>query len=312
MGPAPSVEPLGDLAEACAPLLGRCRFPEPGTKVTCAVSGGADSLALLALAVAAGCRPDAVHVDHGLRPGSAAEADVVAAAARRFGATFRTERVHVAPGGNLEARARAARHAVLPDDALYGHTADDQAETVVLNLLRGAGVDGLAGIRADPRHPILALRRHETRSLCERLGLEPVHDPSNDDPRHRRNRVRQEVLPLLDDVAGRDLVPVLGRQAELLREVADLLAAQTDLIDPTDSRLLAAAPPALARVALRRWLRSCDPEGHPPDAATVDRVLAVVRGVAVATDVGGGWRVARTAGRLRLEPPGVGHGGRAH
>jgi tRNA(Ile)-lysidine synthase len=300
---APATAPVEDLAEACGPLLARCRFPAPGTAVTCAVSGGSDSLSLLALAVAAGCRATAVHVDHGLRPGSADEAGAVAEMAARLGASFRSERVQVDPGPNLEARARAARHGVLPDDVLFGHTADDQAETVLLNLLRGAGLDGLAGIRADGRHPILALRRDETRALCARLGLSPLDDPSNRDPRHRRNRVRAEVLPLLDEVAERDLVPVLARQAELLREVADLLVSQAELIDPTDAHKLAAAPAALARVVVRTWLRSCDRDQHPPDAATVDRVLSVARGDAVATDVGGGWRVARSRGRLRLEPP---------
>ena len=94
--------------------LARTTFPAAGTPVVCAVSGGADSLALLALSVAAGCPATAVHVDHGLRPGSAAEADVVEAAAAALGARFRRERVDVGDGPNLEARARAARHAVLP------------------------------------------------------------------------------------------------------------------------------------------------------------------------------------------------------
>jgi tRNA(Ile)-lysidine synthase len=228
---------------------------------------------------------------------------VVADIAGRLGAAFRAERVRVEPGPNLEARARAARRAAMPADTLLGHTADDQAETVLLNLLRGAGLDGLAGIRADARHPILMLRRHETHGLCEGLGFVPVEDPSNADPRHRRNRVRAEVLPLLDDVAERDLVPILARQAGLLREVVDLLALQGGLLDPTDAAVLTAAPPPLARVAVRGWLRDRNPERHPPDAATVERVLAVARLEDRATDVGGGWRVARTAGRLRLEPP---------
>ncbi|HEX5365549.1 MAG TPA: ATP-binding protein, partial [Acidimicrobiales bacterium] len=123
------------------------------------MSGGADSLALLVLAARAGCRVTAVHVDHGLRPGSAGEADVVRAVAADVGAGFRAERVEVAPGPDLEARARAARYAVLPPGALTGHTADDQAETVLLNLIRGAGLEGLAGMRADQRRPLLALRR---------------------------------------------------------------------------------------------------------------------------------------------------------
>jgi len=278
-------------------LLARTTFPAPGTDVTCAVSGGADSLALLVLACSAGCRVTAVHVDHALRPGSAAEADVVAAAAERWGATFRAERVVVEPGPNLEARARAARFAVLPSDVLTGHTADDQAETLLLNLLRGAGLDGLTGM-GPGRHPIIGLRRAETRALCAEVGFTPAHDPSNDDTAFRRNRVRHELLPLLDDVAQRDVAAVLARQADLLREEAALLDALAEAIDPTDARALAAAPAPLARRAVRAWLRGA----YPPDAAAVERVLAVARGEATATEVGGGQRVARTGQRLRLEP----------
>jgi tRNA(Ile)-lysidine synthase len=275
-----------------------------------AVSGGADSLALLALAVGAGLRVTAVHVDHALRPGSAEEADVVADAARRFGAGFRSVRAPVEPGPNLEARARAARRGALPAGAMTGHTLDDQAETVLLNLLRGAGADGLAGMRAGPGKPLLALRRAETAALCAELGLDPVVDPTNTDTALRRNAVRALVLPLLDDVAGRDVAPLLARTAALAAADADLLAAQAAELEPTDAAALAAAPPALARRAVRRWLTR--PGAHyRPEAATVERVLAVARGEARATEVGDGRRVARTAGRLRLErstPGDVGHG----
>jgi tRNA(Ile)-lysidine synthase len=269
------------------------------------VSGGADSLALLALAAEAGCAVTAVHVDHGLRPGSAGEAEVVRAAGERFGARFVALRVEVPPGPNLEARARAARYAALPAGALTGHTADDQAETVLLNLVRGAALDGLAGM--DPaRRPLRRLRRSETRGLCAALGLAPAADPSNEDPAFRRNRVRHELLPLLSAIAERDVVPVLARQADLARDDARVLDDLAAALDPTDARALAAAPAALARRAVRAWLRAGGPGGeerHPPDAAAVARVLAVARGEAVACEVAGGWRVARTAGRLRLEPP---------
>ncbi|MCD9624651.1 tRNA lysidine(34) synthetase TilS [Rhabdothermincola salaria] len=289
-------------------LLGRCRFPPPGAELCCGVSGGADSLALLALAVRAGCVVTAVHVDHGLRSGSDTEADVVADAARRLGAGFRAERVEVAPGSNLEARARAARHAVLGSRAALGHTADDQAETVLVNLLRGAALDGLAGMRPGPRHPILALRRADTHALCAALGLDPVHDPSNTDPAFVRNRVRHELLPLMADIGGRDPVPLLARQADVLRTVADHLGDEAAGVDPTDAVALRRAPVPVAVEALRRWLRTTSAEGHPPDAATVERVMAVARGENRATDVGGGWRVARTQRRLRLDAP-EGHGG---
>jgi tRNA(Ile)-lysidine synthase len=281
-------------------LLDRCAFPAAGTAVTCAVSGGADSLALLVLAVDAGLDVTAVHVDHGLRAGSGSEAAVVRGAAERFGAAFRAERVLVGDGPNLEARARAARYGVLPADVCTGHTADDQAETVVLNLLRGAAGTGLAGMRRGVRRPLLGLRRSETVALCASVGLAPVVDPSNADPRFRRNRVRHEVLPLLEDVAGRDVVPVLCRQADLLRDEADLLAVLAAEIDPTDARALREAPVALARLAVRAWMRNGPAANHPPDAATVERVLDVARLDAAATDVGAGWRVTRSGGVLRL------------
>jgi tRNA(Ile)-lysidine synthase len=276
------------------------------------VSGGADSLALLVLAVDAGCVVTAVHVDHGLRAGSAEEADVVQAAAARFGAGFRSLTAHVTPGPNLEARARRARYDALPPGALTGHTADDQAETVLLNLLRGAGLDGLAGM-APARRPIRDLRRAETHGLCSALGLAPVADPSNDDPGFRRNRVRHEALPLLAEVAGRDLVPILARQADLARDEAAALDELARAIDVTDAKALATAPRALARRAVRAWLRHAGPGGterYPPDAAAVDRTLAVARGEAVACELAGGWRVARRDNRLRIEPPADGGGPR--
>jgi len=271
--------------------------------VTCAVSGGADSLALMVLAVEAGCVVTAVHVDHGLREGSALEADGVRQAAERFGAQFRAERVVVEEGANLEARARAARFAALPPDVLTGHTADDQAETVLLNMMRGTGLEGLAGMHPDARHPILSLRRAETKALCDALSLVPFEDPSNTDPSHRRNRVRGDLLPLLDDIAERDVTPLLVRLANHAREAVDHLTIEAGSLDPTDARALSSAAPAVARMAIRGWLRAIDDEAHPPDAATVARVLAVARAESIATDVGAGWRVARTEGRLRLEPP---------
>src|SRR5579871_5597921 len=117
MAPVPSgglrlLRSLGDLE---ASLLGRASFPPPGTQVALAVSGGPDSMALLVLAVGAGCEATAFHVDHGLRHGSAEEAVLVARAAERLGAGFVSLAVAVAEGPNLEARARTARFSILPE-----------------------------------------------------------------------------------------------------------------------------------------------------------------------------------------------------
>ncbi len=258
---------------------------------------------MLVLAVASGCRATAYHVDHGLRAGSSGEAAVVAEAAERLRAGFVSLRVEVAPGPNLEARAREARFAVLPSGAATGHTADDQAETVLVNLLRGAGPSGLAGMRPGARHPILGLRRSETRALVVSLGLSVVEDPTNSDPRHQRNRIRHELLPLAGEVARRDLVPVLARQAALIADDADLLEQLARSVDPGDARALVTAPAPLARRAVRRWVRELSGTGYPPDAAAVDRVLAVARGEVLACELPGGLRIRRSKGRLLASAP---------
>lgn len=278
-------------------LLARCTFPTPGTAVTCAFSGGADSSALVVLADRAGCRVTALHVDHGLRPSSGAEADQAERIARQLGVSFELRTVRIEPGPNLESRARAARIGALPPGSLTGHTADDQAETVLINLLRGAGADGLAAMEPGTTKPLLALRRAETRSVCDALELDVVADPSNSDPRFVRNRVRAELLPLLDDIAGRDVAALLARTADVLREDSGLLDRLAADIDPTDAKAVAAAEPALARRALRTFIGG---DGYPPDVATLTRALDVARGVRRACDLGGGRRLERHQQRLQI------------
>jgi tRNA(Ile)-lysidine synthase len=284
-------------------LLARCSFPPSGTSVDCAYSGGADSTALLVLALGAGCLVRAVHVDHGLRPESAAEAAAAGALAARLGVSCEVVPVDVALGANLEARARDARHAALPAGALTGHTADDRAETMLINLLRGTGVDGLTALGPAPTRPILTLRRTETRAVCAGHGLEPVHDRSNDDGRFVRNRVRAELLPLMADIAGRDVVSLLERMATVLADDAELAAGAAAGIDATDARALAAASPALARRAIRAWLLGTLPAGYPPDRASVERVLQVALGDHLACELSGGIRVERHHQRLRVVAP---------
>jgi tRNA(Ile)-lysidine synthase len=284
-------------------VLGRCRFPDPAHgPVTLAVSGGADSAALAVLARAAGLDGVVVHVDHGLRPESAAEAAVVGRLAADLGFGFSSVRVEVPPGSDLEARARRARYSVLPPGVLTGHTMDDQAETVLLNLMRGAALDGLSGMRSAPvRRPLLGLRRADTVEVCRRTGFAPLVDPTNADPRFRRNRVRSELLPLLDRIAERDVVTVLARQAALLAEDGDLLEHMASVLDPTDVVALRAAPGPLARRALRAWLRGGDGQ-HPPSSSELGRVMDVLEGRRRACQISGGRSVSRRAGRLTLTP----------
>ena len=277
-------------------LLTKCTFAPSNTSMHCAVSGGADSIALLVLAAAHSTDVTAWHVDHGLRDGSSAEAQIVHDIALALGAKFESRTVAIEAGSNLEARAREARFAVLPADVATGHTADDQAETVLVNLLRGAGMRGLSGMQGGHQHPILQLRRTDTVALCDALGISVFHDPSNDDDRFQRNRIRHEVLPLLQSISQRDVVSVIARQAELVRDDDALLDELASAIDPTDAKAIAAAPQALARRALRMWLA----HPYPPDLATVERVLCVARGETPGCDIGGGRQVKRSQQRLKI------------
>jgi tRNA(Ile)-lysidine synthase len=280
-------------------LLSRCTFPTSGTNVDCAVSGGADSVALLVLACAANLNVTAWHVDHGLREHSHTEAELVAQLATQLGAQFESRSVAVESGANTEARAREARYGVLPTGVMTGHTADDQAETILINLLRGSGTRGLAGMQPTAQRPLLHIRRSETEALCNALGIEVFNDPSNDDERFQRNRIRHEVLPLLESLAKRDLVPVLTRQADLLRDDDDLLNELASALDPTDALALANTPIALSRRAIRSWLTN----PLVPDSATVERVLDVARGNTLACDIGLGRQVRRSQQRLRITEP---------
>lgn len=278
-------------------MLGRCTFPPAATSIACAFSGGTDSTALIAIARDAGLAVTAHHVDHGIRAESHDDAERARAIADRLDVRFVLHTVDVEPGPNLEARAREARRRTLPPDAATGHTADDQAETVLLRLVRGSGSGGLGAMRPGPTHPILSLRRTDTAAVCRSLGITPVHDASNDRPDVWRNRIRAEALPLLTDIAGRDLVPILERTAGLLRDDSEFLDRLAAGIDPTDALAVADAPTVLARRAIRCWLLDA---GYPPDAAAVERVLAVARGTVVACELPGGRRVERSNQRLRV------------
>ncbi len=284
--------------------------------VVVACSGGADSLGLLVLAHAAGLEPVAVHVDHGLRAHSADDADVVAHAAERLGVEWRTMRVNVDLGGNLEARARDARYRALADAReqigataiLVAHTADDQAETVLINLLRGSGISGLAGMARRQGHvvrPLLHVRRAAVRAVVTRAGLPIAEDPTNADRRWQRAWIRHDVLPMLEHGSHRDLVPILVRQAEIFRAESDFLdGLGDDLIERAggctsdaalETRVLANAPLPIARRAIRRWLGP-----PPPSADEVERVLAVVRCERVGTQLAGGRTVQRSNGRISV------------
>jgi tRNA(Ile)-lysidine synthase len=278
-------------------LLRRCTFDSAGTPVDCAFSGGPDSTALVALAHAHGCVVTAHHVDHNIRPESGQEADHAAVIANRIGVDFQLHVRHLETGPNLEARARSARREALPDGSLTGHTLDDQAETVLIRLLRGSGSDGLGAMRQGPNHPILALRRAETEAVCAALEIEPNHDRSNDTDDAWRNRIRRELLPLATDITDRDVTPILGRTASILQGESDFLDELAMLIDPTDAKAIAAAHPVLARRALRTWLTE---SGYPPDSASIERVLAVANGHATACELPGGRRVERSQQHFRI------------
>ncbi|GAA4200141.1 tRNA lysidine(34) synthetase TilS [Actinocatenispora rupis] len=261
--------------------------------VLVACSGGADSLALAAatafVAPRAGLRAGLVTVDHGLQEGSAARAAGVAGWARAAGlAPVEVATVAVGRAGGPEAAARSARYAALDDAAdrldavvLLGHTRDDQAETVLLALARGAGPRGLAGMaaaRGRYRRPLLDLPRATTAASCAELGLIPWEDPHNTDPAYARSRLRS-AMDELESLLGKGFRTNLARTAglvaadcALLDEQAATLLSTVDTGTGLDVAALAAAPAALRTRVLRAFALRL---GAPGSALTAAHVASL-------------------------------------
>jgi tRNA(Ile)-lysidine synthase len=245
------------------------RLWQPGQRVLLACSGGADSMGglelLRRLRRSLGHQLAVAHVDHGLWPGSGAAAEQVAQHARELGLPVAVRRLALAPGAELEARARTARYTALAEMAqaldcavvATAHHADDQAETLLLRLARGAGRDALVGIRRRRGdgvvRPLLDLSRDQLRAWAPAARI--VDDPSNADVHFARNAVRHAVLPALAEVLP-GAIAGLARTAAALAEHDGQLARWRD------------------RTLATRWRDgSLDLAGLPLDAADAPEVL---------------------------------------
>jgi tRNA(Ile)-lysidine synthase len=232
---------LSDLARAFDRAMAAL-LPDPPAALGLAVSGGGDSMALLHLAnhwaAQRDCKLHVATVDHGLRPEAAQECTLVARHAAMIGAPHDILAWEWDHQGNLQASARQARHALLSDWAkgrgighiCLGHTRDDQAETVLMRLQRGSGVDGLAGMAAQTQHdgltwlrPLLGLHRAALRDHLRAVGWDWADDPSNDDTRFARVRARQTIEHLALDV---DRLAETATHMAQARAVLDHVAAQ--------------------------------------------------------------------------------------
>jgi tRNA(Ile)-lysidine synthase len=312
------------VADRAARALAAAGVPAAGDGLAVAVSGGADSLALLhALRTLAGPRRwrlAVVTVDHGLRPGSAADAAFVADHAKALGVEARLATLtpaDLAPhrAAGQEGAARAARYEALWHAAgelgcgwlATGHTLDDQAETVLLQLLRGAGPDGLAGMPVRSGRllrPLLGVRRAETRGCCSAVGLRWREDPTNQDPGPLRNRVRQRLLPLLEELRP-------GAAVALAR-TAGLAAEERAWLDPLVAAALAAArgePPDAAPATGGADSPGAaagagsGPPGAEPSGLEAAGVVALDAGVLAGLPAALARRVVRAAARQAGAPP---------
>lgn len=307
----------------------RSEDPErvPGGAVCVALSGGADSLALAAAAVAEFGEVHALIVDHGLQQGSDEVARRAADIAAGLGAIPRILTAEVGSSGGPEAAAREARYAALAAarrglPVLLAHTLSDQAETVLLGLARGSGARSLRAMAAWDApwgRPLLGVDRQDTRAACAEVGLDVWDDPHNLDPRFRRVRVRRELLPLAEEILGPGVAKALARTAAQLRDDDDALSAiaaatleRGRLPDAGDDGgapgrvgldldvgVVEAAEPAVAARVVKAWLA----ENGAIDltSAHIDAVMALCRQWsgqgAVAVPAGPGWREAPVSGR---------------
>ncbi len=212
-----------------------------GDLVLVACSGGPDSMALAAAAAFEGPRAGilvgAVVVEHGLQEITAAVAEQTAANLRNLGLSpVQVLAVKVGSDGGPEAAARDARYAALnlaleqteARFVMLGHTLNDQAETVLLGLARGAGAKSLAGMTAVGEsylRPLLGIKRETTVAFCNDSAIEVWNDPQNLDPKFTRVRIRHQVLPLLEETLGGGVAEALARTADQLREDAAVLDA---------------------------------------------------------------------------------------
>jgi tRNA(Ile)-lysidine synthase len=313
---------LTTLQTGVAQALRALGHPSAGETVVIGLSGGPDSLALLdvlaGLARRGGFTVIAAHLDHALRAGSEQDAAFCADHCLRLGVAFRSGTADVAArrrrdGGGIEEAARLERRAFLrriqaEEGASWialAHTRDDQAETVLLRLLRGAGAQGLAAMRpraGDILRPMLALSRADVLDHLAARGLTAREDPSNADLGLARNRVRHELLPYLERHFNPAVREALARSASVFAEEADVLAAVAGDARRAQGRAendgyvlpvpaLRAAPRALARLTVRRALQAAGGLrgvglGH------VDAILALA-----ATAVPSGRKIALPGGR---------------
>ena len=287
----------------------------PGRPVVVMLSGGRDSVCLLDVAVEL-CGREAVsvlHVNHGLRDGAAGDEAHCAAVCERLEVAFEVERLGPPPErGNLHAWARdhryaAAGHRAARRDAAVatGHTATDQAETILYRLAASPGRRALLGMAArDGRvvRPLLEVTREQTAAHCRERGLEWRDDPTNDDPLYTRTRVRSELVPALRSIHPAAEANVV-RTARLLREEAEVLDALVGEVlggrAEIETDRLRALPRALARLVVRRLAEDALGARAPRVAGRADDVLDL--GPEAALDLGDGARARVVAGVLRFE-----------
>ncbi len=253
-----------------------------------AVSGGADSLALLlAAAAVAPERLGVASVDHGLRPAAVQEVAFVRGVAETLRLPFHSAALGLQPGAGMEARARSARYAALEVMRAAGgyawiataHTREDQAETLLMRLARGAALRGAGAIRGQLGHlvrPLLGVGRAEVQAYVAAQGLSPVRDPSNVDPTLLRARVRAGVLPALVAAAGpasvKNLAAFSARAAEdeaLLAEQATLALERSRVEGGLDAVAVRSLPGPLRSRALVGWLAEL---GVPASAVLLSQV----------------------------------------
>lgn len=258
-------------------IASKVKFPEG--ELHLAVSGGADSAAMVALASYLKRYATLHHVNHGLREASKAEEDIVRNLGSKFGFKVHVYNVNMEGTSEEEAREKRMEHL---KGKLTAHSKNDRVETMLYNMMRGAGSRGMSSMNGKP---LIDVTTEELDQVCAFYNLQLCVDETNFTNQYTRNRVRYELIPLMEDISSRNVVEVLNRNANTLAKESEFLDKLASKVNISDCKAAQKEDDVILTRAVKLWLEAN--VSHNISQQNIESVVQVIRGVTVGTQVCG-------------------------